>query len=152
MSASEPHPEPLVSPRTIHYISLPIHSGIGPRPGGRTYVVWRADSCPEGPLHYAGIHTGLQGIAWEGLRPRLGPEGYQPGVCRLRRVNSVEGRDILSEAERLFWSEAAVHRLPTDFAVRLFVWYRESVPEGDSPRRERGCASPPTPSTSASQS
>eukprot|EP00971_Amphidinium_carterae_P307576 6112248-Amphidinium_carterae.1 len=61
MSAPEPHPEPSEPEVHTRYISLPLHCGIGPRPGSRLYVVWRANDCPQGPFSFAGIHIGAAG-------------------------------------------------------------------------------------------
>eukprot|EP00971_Amphidinium_carterae_P019277 379473-Amphidinium_carterae.1 len=59
MSAKAPHPEPKVSPLNhIHHIALPVHFRVGPRAGGRTYILWRAGECPSGEYAFAGIHTG----------------------------------------------------------------------------------------------
>eukprot|EP00971_Amphidinium_carterae_P329458 6461913-Amphidinium_carterae.2 len=140
MSAQEPQPEPVVSPlEHIHHTTLPLRCGVEPSAANRTYILWKAGACSNGPYYYTGIHTGIDTTAWEGIASILGAGGYQPGVCRLQRVHIRPGQNILREAERLFWREAASHGLPPDFVPRLFVWHREEIyaPPSFSPRATR---------------
>eukprot|EP00971_Amphidinium_carterae_P153993 3053913-Amphidinium_carterae.2 len=125
MSVPEPSPEPACSSTNIHHTSLPLHCGVEPRPDCRVYILWRADACPEGPLHYSGIHLGVGLTAWSGISSVLGPRGYQAGTCRLQRLRTEASGSRLAEAERLFLREAEIHRLPRGVVPRLFIWYCE---------------------------
>eukprot|EP00971_Amphidinium_carterae_P278614 5530634-Amphidinium_carterae.1 len=135
MSAPKPHPEPgTVLPPHIHYFSLPLHCGVIPLPGSRTYVVWRISSCADGPYAFAGIHTGSDSIAWKGLQTIIGQEGYRRGACHLRQVDREGARNILVEAEKLFRREAAQNRVPSDIPLRLFLWYSKDTSQQTSQR------------------
>eukprot|EP00971_Amphidinium_carterae_P030241 595028-Amphidinium_carterae.1 len=127
MNVHEPHPEPGVASSHIQHISLPLDCGVGPLPGARTYVVWRADECVHGPFYLTGIHTGRGLIPWAGLEASLGPDGYQKGRCRLQQVICAEGSNPLVEAKRLYQAEARLHKVPRGREPRLFLWYTETI-------------------------